>query len=221
MIDIAPFLNSVPGNSLQGLRNLDRRWQDLCQGKLSPPPQVVHTVPETLGGTDVDGVICGGTLGILLAASLQMKGWRIAVIERGILRGRDQEWNISRHELQTFLDLGLLTQTELETAIATEYNPARIAFKDGIELWVKDVLNVGVDPVYLLETLKQKFLQAGGMLWGNSAVQMATIHPDGVKIHCVDQLTQATKTLTAQLLMDAMGHGSPLVQQARQGERPD
>ncbi|MFM1842402.1 MAG: hypothetical protein RLZZ490_1138 [Cyanobacteriota bacterium] len=221
MIDIAPFLNSVPGNPLQGLRNLDQRWQALCQGKLSQAPQVAHTVPETLGQTDMDAVICGGTLGILLAASLQIKGWRIAVIERGILRGRDQEWNISRNELQTFLDLGLLTSTELETAIATEYNPARIAFKDGIELWVKDVLNVGVDPVYLLEKLKQKFLQAGGILWENSAFQTVTIHPNGVKIQCTSPLTQGTKTITAQLLIDAMGHNSPLVQQARQGETPD
>ena len=221
MIDIAPFLNSVPGNPLQGLRNVDQRWQALCQGKLPPPSQVVHTVTESLEETDVDAVICGGTLGILLAASLQIKGWRIAVIERGILKGRDQEWNISRCELQTFVDLELLTPTELETAIATEYNPARIAFEGGIELLVKDVLNVGVDPVYLLETLKQKFLQAGGILWENCAFQEATIHPDGVKINCTDNLTNTEKTLTAQLLIDAMGHNSPLVQQARQGDRPD
>ena len=43
-------------------------------------------------------------------AALAQRGWRVALIERGILRGRDQEWNISRHELQVLLDLELLTR---------------------------------------------------------------------------------------------------------------
>ncbi len=46
-----------------------------------------------------DVVVCGGTLGVFLAASLQLRGLRVAVVERGHLRGREQEWNISRKEL--------------------------------------------------------------------------------------------------------------------------
>lgn len=44
--------------------------------------------------------VCGGTLGIFLACALQQAGLRVAVLERGPLRGRAQEWNISRAELQ-------------------------------------------------------------------------------------------------------------------------
>lgn len=44
-------------------------------------------------------VVCGGTLGIFLAAALQLAGLRVAVVERGPLRGRAQEWNISRKEI--------------------------------------------------------------------------------------------------------------------------
>lgn len=48
---------------------------------------------------DYDVVVCGGTLGIFLACSLQLKGYRVAVVERGALKGRQQEWNVSRREL--------------------------------------------------------------------------------------------------------------------------
>ena len=44
-------------------------------------------------------VVCGGTLGIFLAAALQLAGLRVAVVERGPLAGRAQEWNISRKEI--------------------------------------------------------------------------------------------------------------------------
>ena len=43
--------------------------------------------------------MCGGTLGVFLAAALQLRGLRVAIVERGPLRGRAQEWNISRKEL--------------------------------------------------------------------------------------------------------------------------
>ncbi|AGF53056.1 sll0659 [Synechocystis sp. PCC 6803] len=215
-------LNSMPGDALGYLRRLDQRWQALCQGDLPPIAEVAQKVNTNLGEADFDAVICGGTLGILLAASLQIRGWQVVVIERGKLQGRAQEWNISRQELQTFVELELLTSEELETAIASEYNPGRIAFHGGQEFWIKNVLNVGIDPIYLLEKLKQKFLQAGGKLLEHSAFQKAIIHSDGVAIsYQHDGENQVERKLTSRLLIDAMGHGSPLVNQARQGEIPD
>jgi lycopene cyclase CruP len=169
---------------------------------------------EPLGDVDWDAIVCGGTLGIMLGAALQRRGCRIALIERGTLRGRDQEWNISRQELDVFLELELLTQAELEQAIATEYNPARVGFFEGPDFWVRDVLNIGVDPVFLLDTLKSKFLAAGGQLLENTAFEGAAIHPDGVFV-------EAAGGLKTRLLVDAMGHFSPIVRQARQGEKPE
>ena len=150
------ILPQVPGNVLERLRRADQQWQSLRSETLAVKT-VIQENQEKLGATDWDVVISGGTLGILLAAALQQQGWRVALIERGILRGRDQEWNISRQELATFVDLELLTETELEQAIVTEYNPARVSFAKGYELWVNNVLNIGVDPVFLLEALKNKF----------------------------------------------------------------
>ena len=208
------ILSQQSGNVLQRLHNADRLWQNLREGNIKIP-DVVRESEEKLGDRDFDFVVCGGTLGILLATALQRRGWNVAVLERGILQGREQEWNISRQELQIFLELDLLTEAELEKAIATEYNPARVAFHQGIEIWVRDILNIGVDPVYLLETLKQKFLDAGGKLLEQTSFSSAIIHPDGILVRAGET------TLKTHLLIDAMGHFSPIIQQARQGAKPE
>lgn len=201
-------------NTLDRLRGVDRIWQTLREN--TPLiPQVVKQTQESLKNCDWDIVISGGTLGILIGASLQRLGWKVALIERGILRGRDQEWNISRQELAVFLELELLSEVELETAIVTEYNPARVSFLGGKDIWVKDVLNIGVDPVFLLETLKNKFIEAGGKLLENTPVKSVTVHLDGITVEAGEH------KLTTRLLIDAMGHFSPIAKQARSGKKPD
>ena len=209
----AEILSTLPGDVLGGLRRTDALWSQLRHQSLTVSTGVT-TSEEMLGEVDWDVVICGGTLGIFIGAALAKQGWRVAVIERGILRGRSQEWNISRQELQVFVELGLLSEAELATAIATEYNPARISFAGGSEIWVKDVLNIGVDPVYLLERLKACFLAHGGQLFEQTGFEQTVVHPDGAAV-------QAGQKFTTRLLLDAMGHFSPIVQQARQGQSPD
>ncbi len=212
-ISTEQMLAPLPG-SLAGLRAVDRRWQTYRQGPL-PTPQVVTTASQGGSQPDWDVVIGGGTLGILLGVALAKLGWRVALLERGILRGREQEWNISRAEITHLVTQGLLSEAELEKAIATEYNPARIQFGDSDPLWIKDILNVGIDPVYLLETLKQRFLEVGGTLLEETSFAHATVYPQGVTVHAGAQV------LNSRLFVDAMGHFSPLVQQVRQGKKPD
>ncbi|NWF61848.1 MAG: FAD-binding oxidoreductase [Fischerella sp.] len=205
------ILSQLPGDVLGGLRRSDRTLASIREGK-APIPTVVKQSQHDRGVVDWDVLICGGTLGILIGCALAVQGVRVALMERGTLRGREQEWNISRRELQVFLNLSLLTDAELEKAIATKYNPARVSFGNGPEIWVEDVLNIGVDPVYLLETLKQRFLAAGGKLFENTPFVEAVVHPDGVVVN---------NQFKARLLIDAMGHISPITQQARQGKKPD
>ncbi len=207
------ILSQLPG-TLENLRRADALWQSYRDNSL-PIKTVVQQSPELLEQPDWDLVICGGTLGILLGAALAERGWQVLLLERGKLRGRDQEWNISRQELQVLFELNLLSDAELEQAIVTEYNPARLSFHKGVELWVEDVLNVGVDPVFLLETLKSKFLAAGGHLAEQTAFEQATLHPNGISIQT------NSGSFRARLLLDAMGHFSPIVRQARQGQTPD
>ena len=207
------ILSQLPGDVLGRLRSADKLWQALREDT-APVPLVIKESNEPLGTIDWDVVICGGTLGILIGSALVQRGWRVALIERGILRGREQEWNISRKELEVFLELELLSETELKQAIATHYNPARISFFQGRDFWVRDVLNIGVDPVFLLDTLKSKFIASGGQLFEKTAFEGAAIHPDGV-------LVEVAGGLKTRLLIDAMGSFSPIVQQARLGEKPE
>ncbi|MGB7251921.1 MAG: FAD-binding oxidoreductase, partial [Phormidesmis sp.] len=211
------ILSRVPGNPIVSLQKADELWNIYKAGDRSVAT-VITEEPNPLEQIDFDVVICGGTLGILLGAALAIKGWKVALLERGVLKGRAQEWNISRRELETFVSLGLLSEAELEKAIASQYNPARITFNGGEDLWVTDVLNIGVDPVYLLEKLKQTFTGSGGILLEHTPFRSATVHPNGVSIQSSDA---ENSPLSARLLVDAMGHFSPLVQQARQGKKPD
>lgn len=205
------ILSQLPGDVMAGLRRSDRILTSLRTDR-APIPTVVKENNQPLDTVDWDVIVCGGTLGILIGCALAVQGVKVGLIERGVLRGREQEWNISRQELEVFVELNLLTNAELEKAIATEYNPARVSFQGGTEVWVEDVLNIGVDPIYLLETLKTRFLSAGGELWENTPLSEAVVHPNGVKVN---------NQITTKLLIDAMGHLSPIAQQARQGQKPD
>ncbi|HEY9705194.1 MAG TPA: FAD-binding oxidoreductase [Allocoleopsis sp.] len=204
------ILSQIPTNVLKGIENANLMWQNIKNNNITIP-DVVKYDQNSLENIDFDVIICGGTLGILIGASLAKLGWKVALLEKGILRGREQEWNISRQELQVFLELELLTERELEGAIASEYNPGRVGFLGGKDIWVKDILNIGVDPVYLLETLKLKFLDWGGKLLENSPFTDCKIHPNGVLIN----------GLTTRLLIDAMGNFSPISQQVRKREKPE
>ncbi|NJK60760.1 MAG: FAD-binding oxidoreductase, partial [Oscillatoriales cyanobacterium SM2_1_8] len=157
----------------------------------------------------------GGTWAFCWGRPWCRRGWRVLVCEAGALQGRIQEWNLSRGELQRFLALGLLTAAEAETVVATEYERGRVRFHGGIDLWVTDVLNLGVSPARLLALLKQKFLDGGGILQEGSPFGGATVHRRSVTVQV------GTETTTARLLVDAMGHFSPIARQARQGDRPD
>jgi lycopene cyclase CruP len=77
------------------------------------------------------------------------------------------------------------------------------------------VLNIGVDPVYLLATLKAKFLEYGGKLLEFTSCDRVTIHPNGVAV------SLGESELTSKLFIDAMGHFSPLAAQARGGAKPE
>ncbi|MFM7471875.1 MAG: FAD-binding oxidoreductase, partial [Nodosilinea sp.] len=143
------MLKELPGDPLQGLAQVDYLWHQYRTGEI-PQKEVIKVSGDRLTTIDWDVVIAGGTLGVLLAVALVQRGWRVALVERGQLRGRQQEWNISRRELGVLVQLGLLHQTELEQVIYSEYNPGRIQFMGSDPIWVRDVLNVGVSPVVLL-----------------------------------------------------------------------
>ncbi|KAF6255437.1 hypothetical protein COO60DRAFT_211816 [Scenedesmus sp. NREL 46B-D3] len=129
---------------------------------------------------DFDVVMCGGVLGIVIALALQQQGFRVAVVEKRLVEGRTQEWNSSRHECQVLVDMGLLSQAELEAAIVSDFNPVRVGFKGGRPLWVQDCLNIGVSPRALIASLRRRFEASGGVIYEQTAFKSAVICPDGV-----------------------------------------
>jgi len=240
-------LAQVPGDPLAGLGWADDQWRRWCQGPRSVP-EVVRDRPEPLGAVDWDVVICGGTLGVFVGVALARAGWRVAIVERGALRGREQEWNIARAELRSLLDLNLLEAADLEAAIAREFNPVRVQFSGFEPVWVENILNLGVSPAKLIASLRQEFLRHGGQLFEQTAVTAVTVHPDGIAIatqpstgpaiaqgqgatgayghgtgnaNAAIANSNASQILTSRLAIDAMGHFSPITQQGRQGRAPD
>ncbi|WP_448381327.1 FAD-binding oxidoreductase [Gloeomargarita sp.] len=236
MPSVQERLQRVPGNPWQELQRADRAWAACKQGQVMTAtavggagrgtwtdvratPMPVQETAAVLGAADWDVMVAGGTLGLLVAWGLRRRGYRVAVLERGALQGRRQEWNISRAELQSLLDLELLTPAELATAIVTEYNPGRIQFANSPAWWVTDVLNVGVRPDIFLQVLQQKFLQEGGYIGEFQPVVGLKIGADAIEITTVHQGQQ--RIYRSRLLLDMMGHFSPLTQLARRGQVPD
>jgi lycopene cyclase CruP len=195
---------------LADLRRVDAGWLALRQPQ-EPPKKVIVQRTTRLPKVQFDVAIAGGTLGILLGAALVKQGFRVALIERGVLRGRAQEWNISRSDLDIFVELELLTPAELERAMVTHCKRSAIRFPGAQPIWVEGVLDIGIEPIYLLAVLKEKFLLYGGQLFENTPFVGATIHPNGVQVGGI----------TCRLLVDAMGHVSPITQQARNGQKPE
>lgn len=65
-------LSQIPGTPLEGLRKADQVWQNLREDNISIPT-TVRKETQLLNTLDWDVVICGGTLGILIGATLVKK----------------------------------------------------------------------------------------------------------------------------------------------------
>ena len=71
------ILCALPGDVLGELRRADRLLASL-RADPAPVPMVVKHSQLPLETVDWDVVVCGGTLGILIACTLQQRGWRVA-----------------------------------------------------------------------------------------------------------------------------------------------
>lgn len=227
LMESISFGNEVGGaggaSSYAALKRVDGQWLQMRmrESVTGPAPEVVHrnmgSCPEIGPETEVyDAVVCGGTLGIFVAAALCMKGFKVAVIEKGKLQGRSQEWNISRKELDELVKYGVISVEDLQSVISAEFNPNRCGFKGFTEVWVEDILNLGVSPFKLLELVKEKFLEIGGVLMEGVAVTKLNVFDDAAVL-----MLDNSKTLYSRLVIDAMGNFSPIVRQIRWGQRPD
>ncbi|KAG5545614.1 hypothetical protein RHGRI_017939 [Rhododendron griersonianum] len=212
--------------SYDALKRLDQLWSGICsaQTDVLEPQKVVSSVPGLFSQSDVAGkavetfdvIVCGGTLGIFIATALSCKGLRVGIVERGVLKGREQEWNISRQELLELVEVGIITEDDIEQSIASIFNPNRCGFEGKGEIWVEDILNLGISPAKLIEVMKKRFDSLGGIIFEGDSVSGISIYEDAAVL----QLAKA-KILSSRLLIDAMGNFSPVVKQIRRGKKPD
>ncbi len=207
----------------------EKRWRE---GVRNPqePKQVIHKAPDTdLTPPTYDLIYIGGALGIIHAAVMAQLGYRVLLIERLPFGWMNREWNISRSELQSLIDLGLFTPVEVEGLIAREYKDGFHKFFDANNppvaqaavLHTPTVLNITLYAEKLLKLCGEKLQQAGGEIWDETEFIRAEITPSQGIVHSVHLPSQTEKRATGRLLVDAMGTASPMAWQLNGGRAFD
>ncbi|MEG4969201.1 flavin-dependent dehydrogenase [Microcoleus sp. B6-A1] len=181
------------------------------------------------GDTFYDLIYIGGALGVIHAAVMARLGYRVLLVERMPFGRMNREWNISRDEIQSLIDLGLFTAAEIETLIAREYKDGYNKFFDANNppvakapvLHTPKVLNVALDGEKLLNLAGLKLTEAGGKIWDETDFIRADVEAEKVVVQGHHLPTKADRTALGRLLVDAMGSASPIAWQLNEGRTFD
>ncbi|MBD1882259.1 flavin-dependent dehydrogenase [Coleofasciculus sp. FACHB-T130] len=198
---------------------------------LSPQPSVLSPQSSVLSpqSSSYDLIYVGGALGIIHAAVMAQLGYRVLLLERLPFGRMNREWNISRDEFQSLIDLGLFTPAEFESIIAAEYVDGFHKFFDANNppklkaqvLHTPTVLNVGLDAEKLLRLCGEKLTKAGGEIWDETEFIRADIERSQVTVQAKHLPSQAQRQASGRLLVDAMGTASPIAWQLNGGRTFD
>lgn len=209
----------------------EKRWRD---GVRHPqqPQQVVFTQTSKLSEKAekiYDIVYIGGALGVIHAALMARRGYRVLLLERLPFGRMNREWNISRAEFQNLIDLGLFTAAEFESIIAAEYQDGFNKFFDANNppqckakvLHTPKVLNVAIDAEKLLRLCGEKLQAAGGEIWDETEFIRADVSSTQVTVKAKQLPSQISKEASGRLLVDAMGSASAIAWQLNGGRAFD
>lgn len=189
-----------------------------------------QTIPVQDSESSVyDLIYIGGALGVIHAAVMARLGYRVLLVERMPFGRMNREWNISRDEIQSLIDLGLFSAAEVETLIAREYKDGYNKFFDANNpnfaqapvLHTPKVLNVALDGEKLLYLAGVKLTEAGGEIWDETEFIRADIEGEKVVVQGCHLPRQSDRTAEARLLVDAMGSASPIAWQLNEGRTFD
>ncbi|XZO01934.1 MAG: NAD(P)/FAD-dependent oxidoreductase [Microcoleus sp.] len=189
-----------------------------------------ETIPVQDSESSVyDLIYIGGALGVIHAAVMARLGYRVLLVERMPFGRMNREWNISRDEIQSLIDLGLFTAAEVETLIAREYKDGYNKFFDANNpsfakapvLHTPKVLNVAVNSDKLLYLAEVKLTKAGGEIWDETEFLRADVELEKVVVQGCHLPTKCDRTATGRLLVDAMGSASPIAWQLNEGRAFD
>ena len=200
----------------KSLLAVNAAWEKLKAGEVQAPRQIVSPGAKTPDTAEFDVIVVGGNIGILIATALAVSGLKVAVVEAGALRGRAQDWNASRKEVMELVEAGVLTKEEAEEVIGIEFNPVRCGFAGGEDVWLTDVLNVGVRPQVLIGHARARLEASGGRVFENAPLAEVAVGEASAVVR-----TATGDELSTRLVLDCMGQRSPIVAQARDGALPD
>ncbi|MFO0171885.1 MAG: NAD(P)/FAD-dependent oxidoreductase, partial [Aphanizomenon sp.] len=192
------------------------------QGQKTPPP-ASNSSPE------YDIIYIGGALGSIHAAVMAKLGYKVLLVERLPFGKMNREWNISRDEIQSLINLGLLTNAELAEIISREYKDGFNKFFDGNNpaslkssvLHTPTVLNIALDSEKFLTLCGQKLQAAGGDIWDETEFFQVNISSTEVTINVQHSPTGKERQVSGRLLIDAMGTASPIAWQLNGGRAFD
>ncbi|VEP11559.1 Flavin-dependent dehydrogenase [Hyella patelloides LEGE 07179] len=199
----------------------EQRWRESVNNPQQPKKVIFSNQEKQSITPDYDLIYIGGALGVIHAAVMAQKGYRVLLLERLPFGRMNREWNISRDEFQSLINLGLFTPKEFENVIAAEYVDGFNKFFDAYNpehlkakvLHTPEVLNIAIDAEKLLEFCGDKLLSAGGEIWDETEFIKADIAHNGVSLELTHLPTKEHKQATGRLLLDAMGTASPIAWQ--------
>lgn len=210
----------------EGVRHPQQPEQVIFKGNISDKGYGVgdterEVQPTSASGPLYDLVYVGGALGVIHAAVMARLGYRVLLVERLPFGRMNREWNISRSEFQSLINLGLFTPAEFESVIAREYVDGFNKFFDANNppqakapvLHTPTVLNVGLDAEKLLQVCGEKLREAGGEIWDETEFLQAEIDQEKVTLQLKDLPTGEFRIAHGRLLVDAMGTASPIAWQ--------
>jgi len=202
----------------------EQRWREGVRNPQKPDPIIVRD--NQIGADDqsiptYDIIYVGGALGVIHAAVMAKLGYKVLLVERLPFGRMNREWNISRNEIQSLINLGLLTNDEVEAVIAREYKNGFNKFFDGNNpldlqapvLFTPTVLNVALDSEKLLQLCGQKLQALDGEIWDQTEFVRANISNAKVVITVKSLSSGDQQQVSARLLVDAMGTASPIAWQ--------
>lgn len=202
----------------------EKRWREGVKNPQKPKQVIFEKKSAEIGSQqelEYDLIYIGGALGVIHAAVMARLGYRILLIERLSFGRMNREWNISRSELQSLIDLGLFAPAEIESLIAREYKDGFNKFFDANNppfakaaiLHTPTVLNIALDTEKLLHLCGEKLRAAGGKIADETEFIRANIEEKGVVVEAVHLPTKTEQSFRGRLIVDAMGTASPIAWQ--------
>lgn len=207
----------------------EKRWRDSVSNPQKPQEVVFKSDTSKVQELEYDLIYIGGALGVIHAAVMAQKGYSVLLIERLPFGRMNREWNISRDEFQSLINLGLFTTKDFESVIAAEYVDGFSKFFDAYNppqlkasvLHTPKVLNVAIDAEKLLKFCGDKLRAGGGDIWDETEFIRADVSDHSVTVQLTHLPSQTSKKATGKLLIDAMGTASPIAWQLNGGRTFD